>query len=245
MLQTDNDGGAGDVLKARVLNPELVGITRVEIDGRRHVAEAVTDEGEAGFVFADGGFTLALESGIDQGELPCGRGLFGEDGVAAAIEVQVLAFIADLVERSQARANVEVHMSEKGVLGYMEADSHGSRIAVVDFEVDVGDRRVKRIGVSVGDMVVGRNGTGRRKGDRAAGAGGLVRCEAGEHHHDAHALLEAWRLGRQYEDWTRGTIADEAHTGPNIDGARERIAACRDKDDAFAPRACGLVDGRL
>jgi hypothetical protein len=127
----------------------------------------------------------------------------------------------------------------------MEADSHGSRIAVADFEVDVGDRRVKRVGVSVGDMVVGRNGTGRRKGDTAAGAGGLVRCEAGEHHHDAHALLEAWRLGRQYEGWTRGTIADEVHTGPNIDGARERIAVCRDKDDAFAPRACGLVDGRL
>jgi hypothetical protein len=30
-------------------------------------------------------------------------------------------------------------MTEKGVLGYMEADSHGSRITFADFEVDVAD----------------------------------------------------------------------------------------------------------
>jgi hypothetical protein len=108
-------------------------------------------------------------------------------------------------------------MSEKGVLRYMEANSHRGGIAVADFKVDVGHRRVKRVGVCVGDMVVGRNGTGRRKGDTAAGTGGLVGCEAGEHDHDSHTSLEAWRLGRQHEDGTCGAIADEAHAGPNID----------------------------
>ena len=111
LLLADDDGGSGDVLEARVLNPELVGIARVDIDGRRHVAEGVADEGQAGLMFADGGFALALEGRIDQRELPGGRGLFREDAVAAAVEVQILGLVADLVERGQAGADVEVHVS--------------------------------------------------------------------------------------------------------------------------------------
>ena len=42
------DDGAGDVLEAAVLDPQLIGVLRVDVDGRRHVAERVADERQAG-----------------------------------------------------------------------------------------------------------------------------------------------------------------------------------------------------
>jgi hypothetical protein len=136
-------------------------------------------------------------------------------------------------------------VTQVGVLGDMEPDCDGGRVALADFEVDVAHRRVKRTGVGVGNVVVRRNGTGRWKCDGAASARALVAREAGEHDHDAHALLETWRIRRKQEDGTGSTVADEADARPDVDGAHERVAAGGDEDDAFALCAGGLVDGGL
>ena len=87
-------------------------------------------------------------------------------------------------------------------------------------------------------------------GGPAACAGGGLRAgaagaRAGEHHHHADILLKAGRIGREHEDGTRGAIADDAHPRPDIDGARQPVAAGRDKDDALAGVVFRLVDGGL
>ena len=52
----DYDGGAGDVLKAAVFDPKLIGIVGIDGDGSWDVAEFVVHQGKAGFVFADSRF---------------------------------------------------------------------------------------------------------------------------------------------------------------------------------------------
>ena len=47
-------------------------------------------------MFANSRFPLALERGVDQRELPPRRGLFRQNAVAAAVEVQVLGLVAHL-----------------------------------------------------------------------------------------------------------------------------------------------------
>src|SRR5437763_11399847 len=136
-------------------------------------------------------------------------------------------------------------MGEKGVLRYVKADSHRSGIAIANLEVDVAHCRIKCVGVSVGDVGIGRHCARRRKGDWTAGTGGLAGPAASEHYHDSHTLLEARCMGRQHEDWTRRAVSDEPHAGPDVDRARERVTACGNKDNALSPCACRLVDRGL
>ena len=62
---------------------------RVDLDPHRRIVEAVVDQGQPGLVLADGRIALALEAGVDQGELPGRRGLLGQYAIAAADEAQI------------------------------------------------------------------------------------------------------------------------------------------------------------
>src|ERR1700727_2166558 len=54
LLQADGDNRARDVLEARVLDPEFIGIAGVEIDSGGKIAERIADKGEAGLVLTGG-----------------------------------------------------------------------------------------------------------------------------------------------------------------------------------------------
>ena len=69
--------------------------------------------------------------------------------------------------------------------------------------------------------------------------------EAREHDHDAHAGLEAWHAGREKEHWAFCAIADDAHTGPDVDRMVEAIAALGHKHDTFAVVTFCFVNGVL
>ena len=101
LLVADDDGGFGDILEAAILDPQLVGVLRIDVDGDRHIAKRVADQGEADLMLADRRFALAFEDRIDQRELPGRRSLLGEDAVAAAVEMQVLGLVADLVSAAR------------------------------------------------------------------------------------------------------------------------------------------------
>src|SRR6516164_5044856 len=131
------------------------------------------------------------------------------------------------------------------MLRYVEADRHGCRIPITDFEVDVGYRRVKRVLVGVCHVVVRRNGTRRRKGDWTSRTRARAGRETGKYDHNAHALLKAWRIRRERKNGSRGAIANQAHPGPHVNGTRERVTPFLDKYDAFACRSNRLVDGSL
>ena len=89
------------MFEAAVLDPQLIGVSWVDVDGGQLVTEAVADQGEAGLMLADGGLALALKARVDQRELPGRGGLLGQDAVATAVEVQVLGLVADLCQRRQ------------------------------------------------------------------------------------------------------------------------------------------------
>ena len=74
-------------------------------------------------MLADGGLALPVEDGIDQRELPVRRRVLGQDAVAAAAEMQVLHFVADLGQRGEAGSDVEVHVAEEAVLRDVERGS--------------------------------------------------------------------------------------------------------------------------
>ena len=165
----DDHGGARDILESRVLHPELIGIAPRDLDADGHIPERAADDGEAGHVLADGGFTLPIEDRIDDGEGPVGRGVLGEDAEAAAADVQVLHLVANLGQRGQAGSDLEVHVAEDAVLRDVEADGNGGWIAAADSEVDVGHSRIERALVGIGNALVRRNAAGRAETGRGRG----------------------------------------------------------------------------
>ena len=163
--------------KARVLDPELFVVLRIDVDGLGHIAETVVVEGEAGLVLADGGLALAFEGGIEQGELPAGRGLDGDDAVVAAVEVEVFGFVADVLERGKSGLDMEVHVGEEAMLRGMEADGDGGGVPVAEVEINIAHRGVEGAGVGIDDFVGKRHRAwkgraGRIAGPRASASGG-------------------------------------------------------------------------
>ncbi len=115
--------------------------------------------------------------------------------------MQILGLVADLGERGQAGADMEIHVAEIGVLGDVEADGDRRRVAVADLEIDVAHGRIecawnrRRRCASLGGTLPG-GGNGTRMPVRGVCAAGT---RAGEHHHDAHAFLKTRRVVRQQE----------------------------------------------
>ncbi len=66
-----HDRRAGNVLKTAVFDPKLIGVVGIDGNGSGHIAEFIVNQGEAGFVFANGRFPLPVEGGVDQRKLPC------------------------------------------------------------------------------------------------------------------------------------------------------------------------------
>ncbi len=163
VLVADDHDRFGDVLEPAVLHPQLIRIVRIDVDRHGHVTERVPDEREAGHVLANRGVALAVEHRVQQRELPERRRVVGEDAVTAAVEMQVFRFVADLGERGEARADVEIHVTQVAVLGDMETDRDGGRVAVADLEVDIAHGRIERARSGVGNGVVRGNAAGRRK----------------------------------------------------------------------------------
>ena len=102
---------------------------------------------------------------------------------------------------------------------------------------------IERALVRVGDLVVGRNGALRR-GRHAAGHA-LSRADAREQGHDAHALLEARRAGREHERRPRLAVAHEPHGAPDVDRLCDDVTARRHQHDAAGRRGPRLVHRRL
>jgi len=173
--------------------------------------------------------------------LPGGGRLVGEDAVAAAVEMQVFGFIADLGERGQSGAGVKIHVAEIGVLGGVEADADGGGVAVADFKIDVADGGIECAGVGVGDGGVGRNAVQRRKRNAALRVGPC----ASKRQHYTDAFLKAGRVVGQYKDRARLAVAEQAHPGPDVNGAREAVSAFGDEDNSFVEWTVRFVDGGL
>jgi hypothetical protein len=192
-------------------------------------------------VLADRRVALAVEGRVHQRELPGGRGLLGDDPVAATVEVDVLHDVAGLVDAGEGRAQAEVHVAEEGVLGHAEPHRRRGRIALADLDVDIAHRRIEGAGIGVADL----GGGGAHGGDRHGDLADLVLVVAGEHDHRAHAFLEARSLGAEHEHRPGRADAEHAHAGRDQQAAAQAIAAGGQEDQAVAGLVVGGVDGLL
>ena len=127
------------------------------------------------------------------------------------------------------------------MLGDVETDRDGRRVAVADFKIDVAHGGVKSSGIGVSDGGVRRHAARRRKGNAVALTASLARPRAREHHHDALALLKSWRIVREQEDGPRCPEAKDTDAGPDIDGARQPVAARRHEYYSLARMVLSLV----
>jgi hypothetical protein len=159
--------------------------------------------------------------------------------------VQIFCLVANLRERAKSGADVKIHVTEIRVLRNMEPDGDRSWIAVADLEVDVAHRRIKRVGICVRNRIIRGHTSGRRKSDARARSRSLARSEAREDHHVCYTGLKTGSVIGEAKDRSSRTIADDADTWPNKDGACEPITPGRHKHDAFACRAPCFVYCRL
>src|SRR5271156_748792 len=128
-IVADHNSGSGDVLEAAVFDPKLIGVVGIDRDCSGNVAELDVDESEAGFVFADGGFPLAVKGRIDERELPGGGRLARHDAELAAVEAEILGLVGDFMHSGKSGADVEIDVAEKGVLRGVEANGDRSAVA--------------------------------------------------------------------------------------------------------------------
>ena len=91
-------------------------------------------------MFPNGRFPLAFKGRINHGELPSGRRLPRPDTILATIEMYVLCHIATIMNARESGADVEVHVRQKAMLGIMGANSHRTRIPILNFDIDVAHR---------------------------------------------------------------------------------------------------------
>src|ERR1019366_10712438 len=123
----------------------------------------------------DGGLALALEYGVDHGELPARGGTAGPDAVLAAKKADVLRPVAGCVDARQAGADPEVHVGHETVLRIAGAHADRAGVAVRDLEIDIGDGRIDRAragipGLAVAAAPARTAGIGRRLATAAAPA---------------------------------------------------------------------------
>src|SRR4030088_500503 len=227
VLVRDHYGGLAYIFESKVLAPQRVAVTTVNVDSHRHIAHGDVDQRQPCLMFADRCALLALERRINDGELPGRRSLFGHDAIATAVEMQIVDHIAGLIDAGEGRTQLEIHIAEVAVLGDPKADAGRGRVPGSDLHVDVAHRRVERAWIGVPDLGVERNDSGRR--ERHAGqldstniASRVVATRgAGEDDHAADALLETGRVVSQNENRARAAGAKEAHGRPDQDRAAD------------------------
>src|SRR6185437_17166930 len=157
--------------------------------------------------FEDGGFALIFKSAIDDGELPTGGGLAGPDGVAASVEVKVFDDVSGFMNAGDGGAEMKIHVGEETVLRVVRANGDCAGVAVLDFDVDVGERGIKGAGVGVGDLTTARIFT---VSSAAAAAG------EEEHEFFICGVGEIWRVRGERDDGARCAASNHANSGPYI-----------------------------
>ncbi len=238
VLVRNDDAGLADVLEPHVLAPKGVAVTAIDLDPDRRVAKHDVDHGQAHFMLADGSIALPLEAGVEQGELPGGRGLLGDDAIAAAVKVDVLDDVAGLVDTGEGRTQAEVHVAEKGVLGHTEAHPGSGGIAFADLDVEIAHGRVERAGIGIAYDLVARHHRGHRHGHIAH----RVLIVSGEDDHGRDTLLEARRAGGEKDGRTLLPYAIDPDPCWNHQRAGDPVSAGRQEHHAVPARVASLVE---
>src|SRR5258708_29702301 len=118
------------------------------------------------------------------------------------------------MESGQSRPEVEVHVREIAMLGGMKANSDRGLIAILNLEIDVAHRRVKRARVCIHDLFVGRNDSGNRmRWISRTRESSVCSAISGKHHHVAHPFLVAGSSSAENEDRAMPSVSKKRMPG--------------------------------
>ena len=236
ILVADHNRRAADVLETRVLHPKLIGITPVDRDRRRHVAELIVHQRQSRLILPDRRLPLAVEARIDHRKLPGRRRLAREDAITAGVEMQVFRLVARILNAGKTGADLEIHVSQITMLRNVKADSDRRRIVAADLEIDIAHRGIEGTRVRIDDRPSRRYRSRRRLRHAVVPPWGrrAGKSPPDEEEHAADSLLEARGPVRQHEYRTLLAVTDQAHARRNIDGSSNAIASLRNKEDALA-----------
>ena len=120
------------------------------------------------------------------------------------------------------------------MLGVLCPHRDSPRVAVLDLDIDVGQRRVKRAGVGVGHRPAGRVRIARTP---AAEPGAAAREE--DQLFFVRRVLIPRRVRGQQQQRPRRAVANHADAGPNVHRLAQAIAPFRKQHD---PLSRGLLD---
>ncbi len=174
----------------------------------------------------DGHRPLAHEFGVQHQRLPAGRGHRRPDCEIASEEAAILDFMTDLFHRAQRRADAEIHVRQRRMLGEMGPHRDGGGVPVLNFHIDIAESGIKSAFVAV------HHGLARRPG--------LV----GEPDHVLpRSALVSGGVFRQNEHGFALPVADQPDAAPHVNGLGQPVPPLRDENDPGAPalgsaRAC-------
>src|SRR5580692_12575971 len=113
------------------------------------------------------------------------------------------------------------------MLRIMGAYAHRTRISLLDLNVDIADRRIKRTRVRI-----------RWRGIR-------VRPTTCEEEHVPRPLLKTRGVCREHKCRPRGPKTDQPDSGPDVDRPGETVTARWNKQNALVRRLANLIDRPL
>src|ERR1700674_2930673 len=97
VLVTDDQSRTAYVFEAAILDPQLIRVLLIDRNRSGNVLELRTNQGESGFMLANGRLGLPLKRGIHHRELPSGRGLAGPYSILPTVKVQIDGHVAAVV----------------------------------------------------------------------------------------------------------------------------------------------------
>src|ERR1700688_3695784 len=189
-------------------------------------------------MLSNGGLRLSFKCGIDDGELPSGRGFASPYSILPAVKVQIDGDVTAIVNSRQRRAEIKIHVRQIGMLGISRAHASGAGISVLNFYVDVAHCGIKRSWICVW-------GTRRCFQFRFADVLKSSGTRTSEKHHVRRSLLKAGGIPRQHKSRASCAETDEANTGPDVNRPAQAITACGNEYDALISVVLHFVNGGL
>src|SRR5271157_4740026 len=165
----------------------------------------------------------------------------GPHTVLPAGEVRILHHVATIVNASQAGTDPEIHMRHETMLGVVGAHSDCAGVAILDFNIDVGDGRIEGARARIRWLAVGAAPAPalpsaapalqlpcwRARPSHAAAAAAPARVwpPAGKEQHVFQVVLVliARRAFSQHEYRPGCTVANQPDSGPDVHRIREPI----------------------
>src|SRR5579872_1491137 len=131
----------------------------------------------------------------------------------------------------------------------VETNGYGSGITLSKIEIEIAHCRVERSRIGVGNGVVRWHGPRRRRligtDWRVKLCMSAVEASTGKQKHVAKVILIAGSVVGQHEDRPMSAVADDAHPWPDVNSARDSIAAFGNEDDALNIFCFGRIDSSL